>query len=273
MDFGGSTVDVVYWNADVIDRIQSYERLEVATQSLDAFVEGVGLDLTDVESIYVTGGKTHAFVKIFNLIPVIRVNEIDAIGWGGAWLLKQEDEQIDQCLVVSMGTGTCMVSFQGAEITHLGGTGVGGGTFQSLCTLLLKENNPECLVSLFKEGDLSRVDLSVGDIVGRGIGRVSSDVTASNLGKVSSSVEEIDFSKADLGAGIANLIGQTIATAAVFAAKSENLETIVFTGKLIRITPIVDIILKVGELYGRKIVVPENGKAVSAIGAACAGMI
>lgn len=269
IDFGGSTIDVARWNGTEFQALDFYEREDVDVSSLERFVAGIGLDLGEVQEIRVTGGKSHRDVEELEGVLVRHINEIEAIGAGGEWLLRQElGELSDNCLVVSMGTGTCMVAARGQEFFHVGGTGVGGGTFLSLCQLLLNEASPEKLVELFKKGDRSKVDLSVKDIVGQGIGRVSEDMTASNLGKVVRGIPEIDFSTSDLAAGLANLVGQTIATAATFAAKAEDLKTIVLTGKLTRIEPITNIIFEVGKLYERAIILPKSAEYVSAIGAA-----
>ncbi|KKT76949.1 MAG: hypothetical protein UW70_C0007G0006 [Candidatus Peregrinibacteria bacterium GW2011_GWA2_44_7] len=232
------------------------------------FFERSTLDFKQIDRIFVTGGKSHLSPDSFGGVDIIRVNEIEAIGRGGEWLLHSMhlEGPKEGFLTVSLGTGTCMVLSKNGQRTHVGGTGVGGGTFLSLCRLLLKEKDPQKVISLFNEGDLRRVDLSVEDIVGRGIGRISSDVTASNLGKLAYG-DEIDFTKADLAAGITNLIGQTIATAAVFAALAHKVDTIVLTGKLTRIQPIVDTILNVGQLYQRHMILPPQADFVSAIGA------
>lgn len=249
--------------------MNSYERMQVDISSLEGFLNDVKVDLLGVDEIRVTGGKSHRTVKSLGSIPVRHVNEIEAIGRGGQWLLGQLSDDIKEgFLVVSMGTGTCMVAVRGDQFGHVGGTGVGGGTFMSLCKLLLKESDPKKLAELFLKGDRWKVDLSVGDIVGDGIGRVPADMTASNLGKIARLNDEINFYEEDLAAGIANLVGQTIATSAVFAGRAENLSKVVLTGKLTRIKPIVDIIFEVGKLYERHIILPPQAEYVSAIGAA-----
>jgi len=268
IDFGGSTVDVVRLHGAEFVAFDSYERGKINMSSLEQFVADVGIDLKGLDEVRVTGGKSHRAVNELNGVLVRHVNEIEAIGAGGKRLFEESGLSARDFLVVSMGTGTCMVAVRGEEFKHIGGTGVGGGTFISLCDLLLKESDPDRLVKLFESGDRWKVDLSVKDIVGEGIGRVPGHMTASNLGKVARGAKEIEFTKEDLAAGLANLIGQTIATSAVFAAKAENLKTIVLAGKLTRINPIKDIIFEVGDLYEREIVLPKNAEYVSAIGAA-----
>jgi type II pantothenate kinase len=274
-DFGGSTVDVARWEDCRLVSIHSYERPEVPTGSLSAFLEAHPMN--GAERFFVTGGKSHAFEDFIHGVPVVKVDEIQAIGRGGQALLHQHNHPNqpftvpsllnEKALIVSMGTGTCLVKVEAGNCTHLGGTGVGGGTFLALCHLLLHEKNPMRLVELFRKGDPTKVDVSVGEIVGHSIGRISQDHTASNLGKIGFR-ETIEFEPADLAAGILNLVAQTIGIAAVFAARSESLKTLVLTGKLTRIDPILTIVSQMAREQGFKVVVPEKAEAVAAIGAA-----
>lgn len=278
-DFGGSTVDVARWENNRLTSLHSHERPDVPTHSLNAFLSAQLFPLEKVEGFFVTGGKSHAFETAIGKVPVVSVDEIFAIGRGGQALLHhhrhpnkpfmRKDVFREKALIVSMGTGTCLVKVDGSTCVHLGGTGVGGGTFLGLCHLLLHEKDPTRLVELFREGDASKVDVSVGEIVGRSIGRISEADTASNLGKLGFR-DGVDFDPADLAAGIFKLVAQTIGTAAVFAARSESLRTIVLTGKLTRIDPIVALVSALAREYDCDVVLPARAEAVAAIGAAYA---
>src|SRR5208337_4967164 len=97
--------------------------------------------------------------------PVLKVNEFTAIGVGGTTLAGKE-----RALVVSLGTGTAMVSVNTAEIRHVSGTGVGGGTLLGLAKHMLGVSGLDTLEAMAGRGDLHRVDLSVRDIAGGPIG-------------------------------------------------------------------------------------------------------
>lgn len=266
LDFGGSTVDSVVWRGSEIIDLRSYEKSMADFGQLDEILRECYFG--KVSKIVVTGGRSKGFPSLYNGVEVVKVGEIEAIGRGGEYLRNKfsadEEKVRDAILVVSMGTGTCMVKVDEGECCHIGGTGVGGGTFLGLAKEILGEVDVERLKEMFSKGDSSKVDLSVRDIVGGDIGIVSGDATASNLGRL---VKEIDFSKSDLASGIANLIGQTIATTAVFGAKAYGCEEIVLTGKLTKIERILEVVLKVGEFYGVRMVVPEGGEYVAALGA------
>ena len=263
VDFGGSTIDLIKWEGGTPSDLRSFEVVRTSfPQDIEGFFREANVELSDVEEIKVTGGKSQAFIDSVKGVPVRKIDEIEAIGLGGRYLMG--DKAGGDVLVVSMGTGTCMVQVRDGECEHVGGTGVGGGTFLGLSRLVLKETDIEKLRGMFKKGDRNKVDLSVQDIIGGGIGLIGPDVTASNLGKLS---REIDFSQDDLAAGIANLIGQTIATAAVFAAKAMNCKDIVLIGKLTKIEKITDTIFNIADIYGMKMHLPRDSEYGSAIGA------
>ncbi len=282
IDFGASTIDIAYWQ-DVAHKIgvkrklwciKSFERNKVfADHDLQKFFKKAEIDLLAIKKnggkVFVTGGRNRFFPAKMQSVPLIKVPEIEAIGRGGYFLWKGSVPVGNNFLVVSMGTGTCMVKVRTGKkgyirSEHVGGTGVGGGTFMGLCRLLLKESDPVKLQKLFLKGNKSKVDLSVKDIIGSGIGLVPEKATASNLGKLA---REIEFNTADLASGIENLIGQTIGILAVFAAKSSMCSEILLTGKLTRMKRIIGIIKKLGVIYNVKIVVPEDSAYVGALGA------
>ncbi len=265
LDFGGSTLDAVLWNSGELVKVESIEAPGASWDVFQKFLLEQALPWSDIGRLYVTGGKSCSFPDEINEMQIGKVDEIDSIGVGGWYLGGGKVQGVKKCLVVSMGTGTCMVEVEnGEKCIHIGGTGVGGGTFLGLAKELLGETDVEKLKEMFAVGDRSRVDLSVKDIIGGGIGIVSGDATASNLGKIA---REIDFSKSDLASGMVNLIGQTIGITSVFGAKSCGVEVIVLTGKLTRIGKVIEVVKQVGDFYGMEMIVPEYADVVSAIGA------
>jgi len=274
IDFGGSTTDVIYWDRDKISSLKTFE-------SKDLDLSEISTD--GVDKVFITGGKSGFMSGGFGNIPVVKVGEIEAIGLGGRYLVPGDDP----ILVVSMGTGTCMVKVESREqncreqraegpakrdpvmrdrilVKHVGGTGVGGGTFVGLGKELLGISDIQELLKLGSKGSSKNVDISVKEIVGAGIGRISADATASNLGKLSS---EINFKDEDLAAGILNLIGQTIGISVAFAAQAENVLRVVLTGKLTNAVSISRIVCDIIKSYGLPVLIPKNAAYVSAIGA------
>lgn len=288
IDFGASTIDVIYWENKIVKGliqrkflcIKSFERAEFfGDHDLKSFFKRAEINLKKIEKIFVTGGRSRLYPDKIGGVPLVKISEIEAIGRGGYYMWKADGlagakrrglgNSSKPFLVVSMGTGTCMVKVEVGDkgyvkSNHVGGTGVGGGTFMGLSKLLLAEKDPLKLQKLFKNGNKDKVDLSVKDIIGSGIGLVPADATASNLGKLA---REVDFSDADLASGIENLIGQTIGILAVFAAKASGSSCILLTGKLTRMKSIVQIIQKIGEIYQVPIFLPTDAAYVGSFGA------
>lgn len=251
IDFGGSTTDAVYWDKGKILSLRTFESKDMNSSRLD---------FSGVDRIFVTGGKSGFMKECFSGISVMKVGEIEAIGCGGRYMADD-----DEFLIVSMGTGTCMVRVgSGVTVKHVGGTGVGGGTFVGLGKELLGISSIDELLTVGAKGASENVDISVREIVGSGIGRISPDATASNLGKLSS---EINFKKEDIAAGIINLIGQTIGVSVAFAAQAEKVSKVILAGKLTKASAISDIVCGIVRSYGMKVFIPENASYVSAIGA------
>lgn len=275
IDFGGSTIDVISRVNGKVKKSKSYERYPRFRHltHLD-FLKAHEKEFINAEKICVTGGRSRSLPKTFRGVPLEKIGEIDAIGKGGYILLKESLPSgklsgIGRVLVVSMGTGTCMVEvgigkdgYLGSK--HVGGTGVGGGTFIGLCKQLLDQTSPDALKKMFLRGDRKKVDLSVYDIVGSGIGVVPGEATASNLAKISG---PIDFSKDDLAAGIVNLVGQTIGIAATFAAKAHKCDLVLLCGKLTEMEQVTEAVTYTGKMHGVKMLVPKGAGFVSALGA------
>ena len=126
----------------------------------------------------VTGvGSSYVKEPIFG-ISTGRVEEFYSIGMGGLFLSK-----LSNAVIVSMGTGTAFVKAESGKATHLGGTGIGGGTLLGLSNRMLNIRHFDDLVAMALEGDLTNVDLSIRDISSDLITGLPPETTASNFGK------------------------------------------------------------------------------------------
>lgn len=172
IDIGGSTTKAAaVQDGEVVGltAIQSLEPVAAASGALGKLLSELGRSLRDIESVAATGvGSQRIPDRILDL-PIRRVEEILAIGTGGLALTGRKE-----ALVVSIGTGTALVAVydEGKRIVHVGGTGVGGGTLQGLSRLLLRTQNVATAEHLAEKGDTSKVDLTVQDIAGHGVGRL-----------------------------------------------------------------------------------------------------
>ena len=162
-----------------------------------------------------------------------------------------------------MGTGTAVVTVNNAEITHWGGSGVGGGTLTGLAAKMLNIKSIETLVEKAMQGKLENVDLTVGDIAGGSLNNLPESITASNFGKMSDQASDEDIAIA-----IINLVAQTIGVMGIAAARASNIRDIILTGKLSGIEPIKIVLERVAALYKTKFIIPEYAGFATAIGAA-----
>jgi activator of 2-hydroxyglutaryl-CoA dehydratase len=186
------------------------------------------------------------------------IAEIDAIGFGGAALAN-----IDNCVVVSMGTGTAIVHFANNSAKHVGGSGVGGGTIKGLGALICSLDDPRQLDALAMKGSASNLNLTISDLGYDEISFLGADMTASNFASVKSKKPE------DLAAGILRLVGETVGIIASVCARELNCrENIVMVGKVADSAYIRQVLDLVGKLYQTKFLYPKNPGYATVYGAA-----
>lgn len=260
IDIGGSTTDAVLLDGEAIKvvSVEANDPVAAASGALGMLLNTHGIRLDQITAIAATGGGARRIGDDLLGVPVTKVPEITAIGVGGTTLAGLSD-----ALVVSMGTGTALINVRGASIVHAGGTGVGGGTLLGLSKHMLNVSRLETLQRMAAQGDLSHVDLTVEDIAGGPVGNLPPGATASNFGKLGTDVTAEDKAKA-----LINMIGEVIVVVSVIAARAADQGTVVLTGKLIRVKPLLERIQNTRVLFDRGFVVPEYADVATAIGAA-----
>ncbi len=261
IDVGGSTTKIVGMDSGKIFSpllVKATDPVSSIYGAFGRFLNENKLQLSDIDRIMTTGvGSTFVDEKIFG-IPTYKVAEFNATGLGGLFL-----SGLNRAVVVSMGTGTAYVMADNGKVSHLGGTGVGGGTLLGLAGLTLNIRNFNDIVELAKDGDLTHVDLTIGDISHDEIVGMPSNTTASNFGKIIDRV-----SKADIALGIINLVFQSIGMLAVFASRNEKTSDVVLTGNLTSVPQARDVFDFLTELHKVKFHMPEYAEFATAAGAA-----
>ncbi len=268
IDVGGSTTKIVGFRHDpkhgeVLMTPQLVRATDPVTSVYGAFGKFTaenGLSLSDIDRVMMTGVGAGSIGRSIYDLDCSRVEEFRAIGLGGLYL-----SGLDEAIVVSMGTGTALVhAKRGGNMTYLGGTGVGGGTLVGLSKLLLKMDSISHIQSIAKEGDLSKIDLRIGDMMQGGSMRA--DMTASNFGNVSDLAD-----KSDIALGLTNMIFETIGMVAIFAARSHSIRDIVLTGNL-SVDPIAPrTFATLSSMFDVNFIIPENSGFGTVIGAALCG--
>lgn len=262
IDVGGSTTKIVGLKADgtLISTmmVRAYDQITSLYGALGNYTNSNGFSLSNVERILVTGvGSSYINGDIYG-IPTEKIEEFSATARGGLALAKT-----DEAVVVSMGTGTAFIHAKNKEYTHIGGSGVGGGTLIGLGKCLTGASDYENLCALADSGSLDNVDLAVGDISKSDIERLGSEITAANFGKI----RDVATDK-DISLGLINMVLQTILTLAVFACRGLNVKKVILTGALTKLTKLEKTIKMFKDLYPIEFIVPENAVFATAVGAA-----
>jgi type II pantothenate kinase len=261
IDIGGSTTKIVGFNGDTLLpplSVEANDPIASGSGALGKFLTTNNIPIRDIELIRMTGaGASYIHEQLLG-IPVAKVQEFIALGHGGLYLTG-----LKKAVIVSMGTGTAIVKANGDCISHIGGTGVGGGTILGLSKAMLNLSDFNNIISLAEDGDLSLVDLSIGDITIGDIGNLPPTLTASNFGKMSDKAGRNDLVRA-----ILNMVFQTIGMMAILAARVEKDKNIVMTGNLVKVKQAQNTFNELSKLYGATFHTPRYAEYCTAIGAA-----
>ena len=272
IDVGGSTTKIVGFRKSGANRtliepqfVRADDPVTSVYGAFGKFTDENGLALGEIDKVLVTGvGSAYIKNGIYGL-DCSTVPEFRGIGLGGLYL-----SGLPEALCVSMGTGTALVMASGDNIKYLGGTGVGGGTLMGLSKLLTNADTVEHIFELAKSGDLSKVDLRIGDITsGNTLVELTRDLTASNFGNVSDLA-----GKSDICAGVINMVFETVGMLSVFAARSCATKRIVLTGNLTALDSFSEKMQKFNSMYekeGIEFVIPARSAFATVIGTALCG--
>jgi type II pantothenate kinase len=269
IDVGGSTTKIVGFNC-YDDRTELIEPLFVrATDAITSIYGAFGkftmqnnLALGDIDRVLVTGVGSSFITKPIYSLKCRKVSEFKSVGLGGLYL-----SGLDEAIVVSMGTGTALIHAKktatGTVTEYLGGTGVGGGTLLGLAKKMIGIDNIDHLEQLAADGDLSNVDLRIRDMSSDHSLQINEELTASNFGKLSDIA-----TPNDVALGISNMVAETIAMLAVFAARSFNIKQVVLTGNLTVLCSITNAFKGLEDLFDVEFIIPDNSQFATVIGAA-----
>ncbi len=253
IDRGASFTDFAVVDADGLKDIFSIEKRD--WQSIGTAYEGL-ITKYQTRHIVFSGSASGMPAPMKNAITIIA--EIDAIGFGGAALAK-----CNECVVVSMGTGSAIVHFANNSAQHLGGSGVGGGTIQGLSSLICGLDDPSQIEALALKGNASELNLTISDLGYEQISFLGADMTASNFADIKSKKIE------DQAAAILDLVGETVGIIASICARSVNCrDHIVMVGKVAENQFIRQVLNLVGKLYQTTFIFPENPGYATVYGAA-----
>ncbi|MEE4177536.1 MAG: type II pantothenate kinase [Bacteroides sp.] len=260
IDIGGSTTKIVgVKDGKIIEplTVEAKDPIASASGALGKFLSVNKLSLGTIEKVIITGVGASFITDDLLGLPVEKIEEFKALGYGGLFL-----SGLKKAIIVSMGTGTAFVKANQSCIQHLGGTGVGGGTILGLSKAMVNLSSFDTILETARTGRPDPVDLSVGDISRTEVGNLPSTITASNFGKMTDQATKNDITR-----GILTMVFQVIGMLAIFAARAEKDQDIVLSGKLVNIFQAQKTFSELGRIYNVKFHVPDHAEYCTAIGA------
>ena len=261
IDVGISTTKIVGLRNGMVTaptRITAADPITSLYGAFGKYLHDNNIELCDVEQVMLTGvGSAYVKGKVYGL-PTTKVEEFVADGLGARY-----ESKLDHTIVVSMGTGTSFVLCNGNEMRHIGGIGVGGGTLAGLSRLLLNTGDIKQVASMAMQGDISHVNLLIGDISAEPLPGLPMDATASILAKAQNNAPH-----EDVAAGIISMVLQTIGSAAWLSSRGSNIRDFVLIGNLTLLPQCKDVFPPLEKLYDIRFHIPKYSQYCTAIGAA-----
>ncbi|MCL2202627.1 MAG: pantothenate kinase [Defluviitaleaceae bacterium] len=228
--------------------------------ALGKFMGTHNLRIGDIERIAITGvGAFYVGSDMYG-IPARQVDEFLSIGTGGLAVAE-----LESAVIISAGMGTALVHAGNNKITHLGGSGLGGGTLLKMAMRLTGATDFPTLIALANLGDIRAVNLQISDISSGSIGKLSPATTVSNFGKL-----QPNATSADMALGLINMIFESIGTMAALAAQGCGARDIVLTGALSEIKQGAEVFHALETLYPVRFHIPPQAMFATAWGAALA---
>lgn len=257
VDFGITNSDIAIKSGELV----SYKSLK-SEKNIHLSLNNIIKDLQRsfvVRNISVTGGKHLDLSDNFDGLKVLKKNEINCIGAGAKYLSGLDSS----FLVLSCGSGTACVGYENEISTHLGGSGLGGGTIRGLCKLAAQVDDPEEIDELSKKG--SQIgDYVLKDVVSGPIGSLPEDSIAVHLGNLDM-INKLE--KEDICRSIIYLVATNIARLAATTAIATNLDKVVVVGRSPKYSLYMEVLKKWIEYSGIEVIFLKDGEFATAIGA------
>lgn len=227
--------------------------------ALGKYISENDIDLNDIEHLMITGVGTKQVKSPIYELPTEFVDEFMANGLGARF-----DSGLDHIIVVSMGTGTSLVRVDGNDIRHIGGIGMGGGTLQGLSHLLLGTSNVQHVQDMALRGEISQINMSIGDITTDGLNELTANATASLFAKA----HKTNPDDSDIAKGLVWMVLETIGSCAVLSQLNGGFKDFVLIGNLTRLEECKEVFPMMEELYGVHFIIPKYAPYCTALGAA-----
>ena len=170
---------------------------------------------------------------------------------------------LKRMIVVSMGTGTSLVKCDGNDIRHIGGIGIGGGTLQGLSRIMLKTDDIRQVASLAMNGDISKINLLIGDISAKPLPGLPMNATASLFSNA-----KTNATREDIAIGLIHMVLQAVGSSTILSSLESGIKDFVLIGNLTLLPQCKDVFPAMEKLYGVHFRIPKYSEFCTAIGAA-----
>ena len=262
IDVGISTTKIVGINDEHVVvspiRIRATDPVTSLYGAFGKYLYDNQIALSEIEHVMITGvGAAYVNNPIYGL-PTDKAEEFIADGLGARY-----ETGLDRMIVVSMGTGTSLVQCDGDDIKHIGGIGLGGGTLAGLSRVILKTDDMKQIISLAMQGDISNIDLQIGDISPNPLPGLPKHATASLFGKAKSNA-----AREDIACGIITTVLQTIGSSCILASLNSGIHEYVLIGNLTLLPQCKLVFPGLEKLYKVHFIIPKYSEFCTAIGAA-----
>lgn len=262
IDVGISTTKIVGVNADgvVISpiRIKATDPITSLYGAFGKYLHDNRVRLEDVEHVMLTGvGAAYIDEDIYGL-PTSKSEEFVADGLGARY-----ESKLDRMIVVSMGTGTSLVKCEGDDIRHIGGIGIGGGTLAGLSRIMLKTDDIKQIAALAMEGDITKINLLIGDISAHPLPGLPMSATASLFSNA-----KANATREDIAIGLIHMVLQSIGSGSILSSLGSGIKDFVMIGNLTLLPQCQEVYSAMEKLYGVHFRIPKYSEFCTAIGAA-----
>lgn len=262
IDVGISTTKIVGVNADgvVISpiRIKATDPITSLYGAFGKYLHDNRVRLEDVEHVMLTGvGAAYVDEDIYGL-PTSKSEEFVADGLGARY-----ESKLDRMIVVSMGTGTSLVKCEGDDIRHIGGIGIGGGTLAGLSRIMLKTDDIKQIAALAMEGDITKINLLIGDISAHPLPGLPMSATASLFSNA-----KANATREDIAIGLIHMVLQSIGSGSILSSLGSGIKDFVMIGNLTLLPQCREVYSAMEKLYGVHFRIPKYSEFCTAIGAA-----
>ena len=262
IDVGISTTKIVGIDSNgmVVSplRIKATDPITSLYGAFGKYLHDNKIRLEEVEHVMLTGvGAAYIEENIYGL-PTTKAEEVVADGLGAKY-----ESKLDRMIVVSMGTGTSLVKCDGEDISHIGGIGIGGGTLTGLSRLLLKTDDIKNIIDLAIEGDISHINLLIGDISAKPLPGLPMSATASLFSNA-----KANASREDIAVGLIHMVLQAIGSASILSSLGSGIKDFVMIGNLSLLPQCKEVYSAMEKLYGVHFIIPKYSEFCTAIGAA-----